>query len=107
MCTGRRRSASARPCSLEACDERAAGLALERWEPTKDTLRLWTQIVGKVRLAVAPPQNHWWHVALYVGPFWQAEPEHQDYLERYPTGYTCHFPRPNWVLPRRTTVAAR
>jgi peptide-methionine (S)-S-oxide reductase len=33
--------------------------------------------------------------------FWQAEPEHQDYLERYPNGYTCHFPRPNWVLPKR------
>jgi peptide-methionine (S)-S-oxide reductase len=36
-----------------------------------------------------------------VGPFWQAEPEHQDYLERIPNGYTCHFARPNWVLPRR------
>ncbi|MGL4490762.1 MAG: peptide-methionine (S)-S-oxide reductase MsrA [Rhizobiaceae bacterium] len=36
-----------------------------------------------------------------AGDFWQAEPEHQDYLERYPNGYTCHFPRPNWVLPRR------
>ncbi len=36
-----------------------------------------------------------------VGPFWEAEPEHQDYLEHYPNGYTCHFPRPNWVLPRR------
>lgn len=35
-----------------------------------------------------------------VGPFWQAEPEHQDYLERYPNGYTCHFLRPGWVLPR-------
>jgi peptide-methionine (S)-S-oxide reductase len=33
--------------------------------------------------------------------FWQAEPEHQDYLERIPNGYTCHFARPNWVLPRR------
>ncbi|MDF1856311.1 peptide-methionine (S)-S-oxide reductase MsrA [Pseudooceanicola sp.] len=33
--------------------------------------------------------------------FWEAEPEHQDYLERIPNGYTCHFPRPNWVLPRR------
>ncbi len=32
--------------------------------------------------------------------FWEAEPEHQDYLERYPTGYTCHFPRKDWVLPR-------
>ena len=31
--------------------------------------------------------------------FWEAEPEHQDYLEHYPNGYTCHFPRPDWVLP--------
>ncbi|MCX5601917.1 peptide-methionine (S)-S-oxide reductase MsrA [Streptomyces phaeochromogenes] len=37
-----------------------------------------------------------------VGPFWQAEPEHQDYLQRYPDGYTCHFPRPGWRLPART-----
>ena len=36
-----------------------------------------------------------------VGDFWETEPEHQDYLEKYPNGYTCHFPRPNWVLPRR------
>lgn len=36
-----------------------------------------------------------------AGPFWQAEPEHQDYLERLPTGYTCHMIRPNWRLPRR------
>jgi peptide-methionine (S)-S-oxide reductase len=36
-----------------------------------------------------------------AGPFWVAEPEHQDYLERYPEGYTCHFPRPNWKLPQR------
>lgn len=34
-----------------------------------------------------------------VGDFWEAEPEHQDYLQRIPHGYTCHFPRPNWVLP--------
>lgn len=40
-----------------------------------------------------------------AGEFWQAEPEHQDYLERIPNGYTCHFPRPNWTLPRRTNVA--
>ena len=33
--------------------------------------------------------------------FWEAEPEHQDYLERIPNGYTCHFPRANWVLPKR------
>jgi peptide-methionine (S)-S-oxide reductase len=36
-----------------------------------------------------------------VGDFWEAEPEHQDYLERIPNGYTCHFPRPDWKLPRR------
>ena len=36
-----------------------------------------------------------------AGAFWQAEPEHQDYLERLPNGYTCHFPRPGWVLPKR------
>ena len=40
-----------------------------------------------------------------VGEFWEAEPEHQDYLERYPNGYTCHFPRPNWVLPKTTRAA--
>ena len=34
-------------------------------------------------------------------PFWEAEPEHQDYLERIPNGYTCHFVRPGWVLPKR------
>ena len=36
-----------------------------------------------------------------AGPFWEAEPEHQDYLERIPNGYTCHFPRPDWKLPHR------
>ncbi|WP_375265180.1 peptide-methionine (S)-S-oxide reductase MsrA [Planktotalea sp.] len=36
-----------------------------------------------------------------VGDFWEAEPEHQNYLERVPNGYTCHFVRPDWVLPRR------
>jgi peptide-methionine (S)-S-oxide reductase len=36
-----------------------------------------------------------------AGPFWEAEPEHQDYLERYPAGYTCHFVRPGWKLPVR------
>jgi peptide-methionine (S)-S-oxide reductase len=34
-----------------------------------------------------------------AGDFWEAEPEHQDYLERHPDGYTCHFPRTDWVLP--------
>ncbi len=50
---------------------------------------------GKVVTEIAP-----------AGPFWEAEPEHQDYLERIPNGYTCHFPRPDWKLPRRATDAA-
>jgi peptide-methionine (S)-S-oxide reductase len=40
-----------------------------------------------------------------AGDFWQAEEEHQDYLEKYPNGYTCHFVRPNWKLPHRESVA--
>jgi peptide-methionine (S)-S-oxide reductase len=58
-----------------------------------DTSGLWP---GKVVTEVTP-----------AGPFWEAEPEHQDYLLRYPHGYTCHFPRPGWVLPRRGDVASR
>lgn len=45
---------------------------------------------GKVATELAP-----------AGPFWEAEPEHQDYLERIPNGYTCHYVRPGWVLPKR------
>ena len=41
-------------------------LPLEEWEATKDTLHLWVQIVGKVKLASSAPRNHWWHVPLYV-----------------------------------------
>ena len=40
-----------------------------------------------------------------AGAFWEAEPEHQDYLERYPNGYTCHFARPDWVLPQKAPAA--
>jgi peptide-methionine (S)-S-oxide reductase len=46
---------------------------------------------GKVVTELAP-----------AGPFWEAEPEHQDYLERYPDGYTCHYVRPDWKLPAAT-----
>jgi peptide-methionine (S)-S-oxide reductase len=38
-----------------------------------------------------------------AGTFWEAEPEHQDYLQHYPGGYTCHFVRPGWKLPHRVT----
>ncbi|KKL51212.1 hypothetical protein LCGC14_2297750 [marine sediment metagenome] len=48
---------------------------------------------GKVVTELAP-----------VGDFWEAEPEHQDYLERIPHGYTCHFLRPDWVLPKRSAA---
>jgi peptide-methionine (S)-S-oxide reductase len=46
---------------------------------------------GRVVTEVAP-----------AGPFWEAEAEHQDYLERIPNGYTCHFVRPNWLLQKRS-----
>ncbi|HDZ53733.1 hypothetical protein LCGC14_0330510 [marine sediment metagenome] len=39
-----------------------------------------------------------------VSDFWEAEPEHQDYLARIPNGYTCHFPRPDWVLPKHAAA---
>jgi peptide-methionine (S)-S-oxide reductase len=52
-----------------------------------DASGLWP---GKVVTELAP-----------AGAFWEAEPEHQDYLERYPAGYTCHFVRPGWRLPVR------
>jgi peptide-methionine (S)-S-oxide reductase len=42
-----------------------------------------------------------------AGPFWEAEPEHQDYLQKYPNGYTCHFVRPGWKLPHRADEVAR
>lgn len=45
---------------------------------------------GKVVTELAP-----------AGPFWEAEPEHQDYLVKHPNGYTCHYPRAGWKLPRR------
>ena len=40
-----------------------------------------------------------------AGPFWAAEAEHQDYLQHFPEGYTCHWPRPDWVLPTRDETA--
>ena len=42
-----------------------------------------------------------------AGPFWQAEPEHQDYLQRIPNGYTCHWVRPNWKLPARVEAQSQ
>ena len=41
-----------------------------------------------------------------AGPFWEAEPEHQDYLQHYPNGYTCNFVRPGWKLPHRAESAS-
>ena len=55
-----------------------------------DASNLWP---GKVVTEVEP-----------VGDFWEAEPEHQDYLLRTPNGYTCHFARPGWVLPKRNAA---
>ena len=51
---------------------------------------------GKVVTELAP-----------AGPFWEAEPEHQDYLENYPSGYPCHFVRPGWKLPHRADTVTK
>ena len=56
-----------------------------------DSAGIWP---GKVVTEVTP-----------AGPFWEAEPEHQDYLEKYPNGYTCHYIRPHWKLPHRADSA--
>ena len=58
-----------------------------------DASGLWP---GKVATEVVPASD-----------FWEAEPEHQDYLKRYPSGYTCHFVRPNWKLPSRAGTVAK
>ncbi len=67
-------------------DDRQKAVALETIADVEAS-GLWP---GKVVTELAP-----------AGPFWEAEPEHQDYLQRLPNGYTCHFPRPDWVLPKR------
>ncbi|WP_170596630.1 peptide-methionine (S)-S-oxide reductase MsrA [Ruegeria arenilitoris] len=72
------------------CDETQKQIALDTIADV-DASGLWP---GKVVTEVEP-----------VGDFWEAEPEHQDYLQRIPNGYTCHFPRPDWVLPKRSSAA--
>ncbi|MFG2167676.1 peptide-methionine (S)-S-oxide reductase MsrA [Micromonospora chersina] len=68
------------------CDDKQRQVA-EDTIADVDASGLWP---GKVVTEVTP-----------AGAFWEAEPEHQDYLEKHPGGYTCHFPRPDWKLPRR------
>ncbi|WP_170405450.1 peptide-methionine (S)-S-oxide reductase MsrA [Ruegeria arenilitoris] len=72
------------------CDETQKQIALDTIADV-DASGLWP---GKVVTEVEP-----------AGDFWEAEPEHQDYLQRIPNGYTCHFPRPDWVLPKRSSAA--
>ncbi len=71
-------------------DERQRQVALDTIADVQASSR-WP---GKVVTQVAPARD-----------FWEAEPEHQDYLERNPGGYTCHFARTNWVLPERNGSA--
>ncbi|MCW3819579.1 peptide-methionine (S)-S-oxide reductase MsrA [Micromonospora sp. DR5-3] len=73
------------------CDEQQRKVAEETIADV-DASGLWP---GKVVTEVTP-----------AGPFWEAEPEHQDYLERNPGGYTCHYVRPNWKLPPRNENAS-
>ncbi|WP_432278333.1 peptide-methionine (S)-S-oxide reductase MsrA [Nocardia carnea] len=71
-------------------DDEQKQVALETIVDVEDS-GLWP---GKVVTEVSPAVE-----------FWEAEPEHQDYLQTFPNGYTCHFPRPGWKLPKRRTSA--
>jgi peptide-methionine (S)-S-oxide reductase len=82
---GNDRGMSYRSAIFYTCDEQKA--VAEDTIADVNASGIWP---GKVVTEVVP-----------VGPFWEAEPEHQDYLERMPWGYTCHFPRADWVLPKR------
>ena len=86
---GNDRGASYRSAIYYTSDEQRA--VAEDTIADVDASGLWP---GKVVTELAP-----------AGDFWEAEPEHQDYLERIPHGYTCHFVRPNWTLPRRASAA--
>lgn len=86
---GNDRGASYRSAIYYTSDEQKA--VAENTTADVEASGLWP---GKVVTQVEP-----------VGPFWEAEPEHQDYLERIPNGYTCHFVRPNWKLPHRAEAA--
>jgi len=78
--------------SLDLCD----------WNATYDTLHMWTQIVGKTRLALAPAENHWWHACLYATPRGLTtsaipnaeEPAFYAYAYPEPSGYSDHRVRP-------------
>jgi peptide-methionine (S)-S-oxide reductase len=82
---GNDRGASYRSAIFYASDEQKR--VAEDTIADVDASGIWP---GKVVTELAP-----------AGDFWEAEPEHQDYLERIPHGYTCHFVRPGWVLPMR------
>ncbi|MGO7762014.1 peptide-methionine (S)-S-oxide reductase MsrA [Rhizobium ruizarguesonis] len=86
---GNDRGASYRSAIFHTSDEQK--LVAEDTIADDDAPGLWP---GKVVTEVTP-----------IGDFWEAEPEHQDYLERIPNGYTCHFIRPQWKLPRRNAAA--
>ena len=86
---GNDRGRSYRSAIYYASDEQKA-VALDTIADV-DASGLWP---GKVVTEVEP-----------VSDFWLAEDEHQDYLQKYPNGYTCHFPRPGWKLPHRETAA--
>lgn len=86
---GNDRGRSYRSAILYTTDEQRA--EAERTIVDVEASGLWP---GKVVTELAP-----------AGDFWEAEEEHQDYLEKFPAGYSCHFVRPNWKLPRQANAA--
>ena len=63
---GSMREFTLRPPAFDVPPSAWPSLPVAEWQPTRDTLQLWTQVVGKVRLQNTPPVNHWWHTTLYV-----------------------------------------
>ena len=93
-------------------DEGPAGQRPRPQLPLGDLLRGRRAAAGRAghdrgRRRVRPLAGQGRHRGEPAGPFWEAEEEHQDYLEKYPYGYTCHFVRPGWKLPHRETQASR
>jgi peptide-methionine (S)-S-oxide reductase len=69
-------------------------------DPSEEQKRMAAETIADVDASGLWPGKVVTEVAL-AGPFWEAEPEHQDYLENFPNGYTCHFIRPDWKIPSR------
>jgi len=82
-----------------------AGKSCVKWDSTIEQKKVAEDTIADVDASGLWPGKVVTEVTA-AGPFWEAEPEHQDYLQHYPNGYTCHFVRPGWKLPHRAETAS-